>query len=223
MVPRLALAVLLLAALVAGLRHVRGPGTPESPPPSGGPGTLTAPWWPLTPGTAWEYAVLTSSGRTGRLEYRVDGPSQGGVRVFEAVDGRQTDDFVVRSGPGDAVVFREYQAGKHQVQYLPETLEPGANWNLKADLKARAVELEEREVPALDPPREAMRIEYQSWFGPERTKDPGWYPEAIRWYVRGIGLVEEDLREARSPPDVPFPGEDRRLRLRLVKFVPGRR
>lgn len=175
-------------------------------------------WWPLAPRTMWRYEVLRGGPFRTRGYFVQEVSPEGIALVLENTDGKQTDNFRVRSGPGDQVEFREYQAAKGSMLYLPETLEEATRWDLREDLRAVAMELESVTIPCLGEPREALRIEYESYFSAAQTEQPGWYPAGTRWMVRGVGLVQEDLEGAEAPPELKDLVDRNRHFMRLSEF-----
>lgn len=177
-------------------------------------------WWPLAQGALWEYQVVgkASFQRRGYYVQQVDAGGQ--ALVLENTDGKQSDNFRVRQGPGDRVEFKEFQAAARAVEFLPEQLVPGARWNLKENLRAVAADLEEIRVPALgEAAVQAMRVEYEQQYGASETSEPGWYPAGSRWFVRGVGLVREDLEAADGPPELREAVRRERRVMHLTRFT----
>lgn len=184
-----------------GTGHAPPPPSPTSDAPSS-PSPWDESWWPLARKTLWRYQVLGKGPFRTRGYYVQETGGEKGALVLENTDGKQSDNFRVRSGPGDRVEFREFQAGQGSIQYLPESLEEGTRWQLSKKLRAVAAAFEEVEIPCLGGRREALRIEYEAHYGPDQTQEPGWYPAGTRWMVRGVGLVQEDLDGSEAPPEL---------------------
>lgn len=222
---RIALAAVVLLVLGLLARAWTRPAAPEGP-------SLEAQraeawskeWWPLAPGAEWRYQVDEGAVPFKTRSYRVDTASQGKVRVFESTDGKRTDDFLVRRDAAGGVHLKEYHARKSEQLFLPPQLDEGVDWDLRPNaMRARATWFEDLEVPGLEGPRPALRIVYETFYEPGRFKESGWYPSGIRWFVRGVGMVKEDLLGIRGPEELAEVTAGETRRMHLVSYQPGDR